>query len=83
MKKIIKNKENKGKNKNEEKKNNRNNSDGKNNIHQINDKDEINIFKNYDPINDNILSEVDNRKEVIDSHKLFISNVKEGNDIGI
>ena len=78
---IIKNKENKGKNKNEEKKNSRNNSDGKNNINQINDKDEINIFKNYDPFNDNILSEVDNRKEVIDSHKLFMSNVKEGNDI--
>ena len=78
---VIKNKENKGKNKNEEKKNIRNNSDGKNNINEINDKEEINIFKNYDPFNDNILSEVDNRKEVIDSHKLFISNVKEGNDI--
>ena len=78
---VIKKEENKGKNKNEDKKNNRNNSDGKNNINEINDKDEINIFKNYDPFNDNILSEVDNRKEVIDSHKLFISNVKEGNDI--
>ena len=78
---VIKNKENKGKNKNEEKKSIRNNSNGNKIINEINDKDEINIFKNYDPFNDNILSEVDNRKEVIDSHKLFISNVKEGNDI--
>ena len=76
------NKENKVNNiKNEENKNDKNNSDGENRINKINNKDEIDLFKNYDPFNDNILSEVDNKKEVIKSHNLFISTVKESNDI--
>ena len=65
----------------EEEKTNKNNLAKGNNNNEIYNKNEINNSEFYDPFNDIILNVIDNEKEVIESHKMFISKVNESNDI--